>query len=216
MTVVKLCGLRRPEEIALCNELKPNKVGFMLFPKSKRYCPPQHIKELKALLSPEISAVAVSVNAEPEFLVELLEQGLCDELQLHGNEDEAYLAKLRTLIAARLKRPVIITQAFSIKSAADLERALGSAADCLLLDAGSGGSGKCFDWSLLTPKLRSRLDQRPWLLAGGLNPGNVVAAIAALTPYGVDVSSGIEEPEGSGHKDLNKMRAFLAACAPIF
>lgn len=206
MTVIKLCGLREPEEIALVNELRPDKVGFMLYEKSKRYCPHERLAALKAQLDPAIAAVGVAVNAAPEELAALVAQGLVDELQLHGQEDEAYLQQLRQLLRAQGTK-VTVSQAFSIKSSADLERALTSSADCLLLDAGSGGTGKCFDWSLLTPALRAR----PWLLAGGLNPHNVAAAIERLAPYGVDVSSGIEEPEGSGHKSLALMRAFCAA-----
>lgn len=211
MTVIKLCGLREPEEIALVNELRPDKVGFMLYDKSKRYCPKERLVALKAQLDPAIAAVGVAVNAAPQELAALVAQGLLDELQLHGQEDEAYLEQLRQLLAAPGSKPVTISQAFSIKSSADLERALKSSADCLLLDAGSGGSGKCFDWSLLTPELRAQLKARPWLLAGGLNPNNVATAIQHLAPYGVDVSSGIEEPEGSGHKSLALMRAFCAA-----
>lgn len=210
MSVIKLCGLREPEEIALVNELRPDKVGFMLYEKSKRYCPRERLTALKAQLDPAIAAVGVAVNAEPEELASLVAQGLIDELQLHGQEDEAYLQQLRQLLRAQGTK-VTVSQAFSIKSRADLERALTSSADCLLLDAGSGGTGKCFDWSLLTPALRAPLSARPWLLAGGLNPHNVAAAIERLAPYGVDVSSGIEEPEGSGHKSLALMRAFCAA-----
>ena len=211
MTVIKLCGLREPEEIALVNELRPDKVGFMLYAKSKRYCPSERLAALKAQLDPAIAAVGVAVNAAPEELTLLVAHGLVDELQLHGQEDEAYLSQLRQLLQAQVGASVPLCQAFSIKSSADLVRALHSSADCLLLDAGSGGSGQCFDWNLLTPELRTKLKARPWLLAGGLNPHNVTAAIQMLAPYGVDVSSGIEEPEGSGHKSLALMRAFCTA-----
>lgn len=215
MTVIKLCGLRRPEEIRLVNELKPDYVGFMLYERSKRYCAPERLTELVALLDPAITSVAVTVNAEPEFLVSLVAQGAVRALQLHGHEDETYLRALRSLLETRLGHTVPLIQAVALKTAADLERARVSSADILLLDAQGGGSGTCFDWGLLTPQVRATLRARPWFLAGGLRPENVAAALAAVQPWGVDVSSGLETPEGCGVKDLAKLRAFCAAVRAV-
>lgn len=210
MTAIKLCGLKEQAEIELVNELKPDKVGFMLYQRSKRYCPLKQLRLCRQKLDPGIAAVGVAVDAPPFDLVDLVAKGLVSELQLHGHEDAYYVKYLRTVLQS-LGYSVPLAQAFAIKTDADLKRALASSADVLLLDAVGGGSGQSFDWSLLTAELRGALNKRPWFLAGGLNPENVAQAVVSLQPYGVDVSSGLETPPGSGHKDLTKMRAFCAA-----
>ena len=196
MTKIKLCGLSRPRDIEVANALKPDYIGFVFAQKSKRYVSPERAAELKALLNPGIQAVGVFVNAEPEFIAELLAQGVVDIAQLHGQEDGAYVAQLRALT----DRPLI--QAFRIGSEADMRRALKSPADFILLDSGSGGTGTTFDWRLI------RASDRPWFLAGGLGPENAIEAVRSLSPYAVDVSSGIET---DGVKDPEKMRAFVEA-----
>lgn len=195
MTKIKLCGLTRPEDMAAANTLEPDFVGFVFAPKSRRYVTAEQAKALRNNLLPSIQAVGVFVDEEPEQVAALLESGTIDLAQLHGREDEDYLARLRTLTG----KPII--QAFQVKTPKDLERAENSSADCILLDSGAG-TGSTFDWSLLK-HLR-----RPYLLAGGLGPDNVAQAIQVLHPWGVDVSSGIET---GGVKDFHKMAAFVAA-----
>ena len=203
MTKIKLCGLSRPCDIDAANQLTSDFIGFVFAKKSKRYVAPEKAKALREALNPAIKAVGVFVlteadlcTTEPEVIAALLSDGIIDLAQLHGGEDEAYIARLRALT----DRPLI--QAFRIESPADLDRARGSSADYILLDNGAGGTGAAFDWSLL-----SGFD-RPFFLAGGLGPGNVAEAITALHPFAVDVSSGIET---DGHKDISKMQAFVAA-----
>lgn len=193
MTKIKMCGLRRKEDIEAVNELRPDYVGFVFFPGSKRYITPETAKELKAGLAPGIRTVGVFVDEKPENVAWLLEEGVIDIAQLHGNEDEAYLESLRGLT----EKPLI--QAFRIRSEADIQRAIASSSEEILLDAGAG-DGRTFDWSLLAKVTR------PYFLAGGLNPENVSGAVRALNPYAVDVSSGIET---DGFKDKAKMRAFV-------
>lgn len=195
MVQVKMCGLRRAEDIEAVNALRPDCIGFVFFPGSRRYIPPETARVLKAKLDPGITAVGVFVDEDPETVAGLLEEGVIDTAQLHGHEDEAYLRRLRELAG----RPLI--QAFRVRSAGDVLRAQASSADMILLDAGAG-DGKTFDWSLL------RAAGRPYFLAGGLDPGNVTRALEQLHPYGVDVSSGIET---DGYKDIVKMRAFMRA-----
>ena len=195
MTKIKLCGLTRPEDITAANALEPDFVGVVFAPKSRRYVTAEQVKSLRSQLSPAIRAVGVFVDEKPERVAALLEAGIIDLAQLHGREDEGYLARLRALT----KKPII--QAFQVKTPTDLERAESSSADCILLDSGAG-TGSTFDWSLLK-HLR-----RPYLLAGGLGPDNVARAIQVLHPWGVDVSSGIET---GGVKDFHKMAAFVAA-----
>ncbi|MCR5297308.1 MAG: phosphoribosylanthranilate isomerase [Clostridiales bacterium] len=195
MTRIKMCGLRRDEDIAAAGELLPEFIGFVFFPGSRRCVTPDAAAALRRKLSPDITAVGVFVDESPETVARLLEGGIIDMAQLHGHEDAAYIARLRQLT----DRPLI--QAFRIRSAADAEAATASPADHILLDAGAG-DGKTFDWNLLSGL------SRPYFLAGGLNPENVSAAVRDLRPWAVDVSSGIET---DGYKDITKMRAFVRA-----
>ena len=192
-TLIKMCGLRRPEDIEAVNELRLDYVGFVLFPGSRRYVTPETVKELRAGLAPGILTVGVFVDEKPENAAWLLEEGVIDIAQLHGNEDEAYLESLRGLT----EKPLI--KAFRIRNEADIQRAMKSSAEEILLDAGAG-DGKTFDWNLLAAVTR------PYFLAGGLNPENVQEAVRTLKPYAVDVSSGIET---NGFKDKEKMREFV-------
>ena len=195
MTKIKLCGLTRPEDITAANTLEPDFVGFVFTPKSRRCVTAEQAKALRNHLLPSIQAVGVVVDEEPERVAALLEAGIIDLAQLHGREDEGYLARLRALT----EKPII--QAFQIKTPNDLERTQTSSADYILLDSGAG-TGTIFDWGLLTSV------RRPYFLAGGLGPDNVAQAIESLHPWGVDVSSGIET---GGVKDFHKMAAFVAA-----
>lgn len=195
MTKIKLCGLSRQCDIEWANELKPDYIGFIFWSKSKRNVSPERAKELKALLSPDIKAVGVFVNEPVENVAELLGNNIIDLAQLHGSEDEEYIARLRTLS----DKPII--KAFLLKSKKDAKRAEKSTADHILLDSGMG-TGKGFDRSLLKDI------SRPYFLAGGLYPENVANAIDKLSPFAVDVSSGIET---DNFKDRNKMAAFVNA-----
>lgn len=196
MTKIKLCGLKRPQDIQAANELLPAYIGFVFAPKSRRYVHPDRAEELRRMLNPGILPVGVFVNETPETVAALLDRGIIDIAQLHGKEDAAYIRRLRQLT----KKPLI--QAFRIETPADVAAAQASTADYVLLDSGTGGTGICFDWSLL------QNIQRPYFLAGGLTPENVGGAVAALHPYAVDVSSGIET---DGAKDKEKMTQFVRA-----
>ena len=195
MTKIKLCGLSRPCDIGAANELKPDYIGFVFAPKSKRYVTPEKAMELKQMLLPEIQSVGVFVNEKPETVVKLLQDGTIDIAQLHGAEDEEYIIQLRQLT----DKPII--QAFRIETASDIEKALQSTADYLLLDSGAG-TGTVFDWKLI------QNIKRPYFLAGGLDADNAAEAVNTLRPYALDVSSGIET---SGLKDKSKMAAFVSA-----
>ena len=193
---IKLCGLTRPCDIEAVNELQPDYIGFVFANKSRRYVSPEKAEELKAMLAPGIQAVGVFVNEEPEQIAALFEAGTIDVAQLHGQESETEIRRLRELT----DHPLI--QAFRIDTEQDVERANASAADYVLLDSGAGGTGTVFDWDLL------RAIRRPYFLAGGLDTENLGTVKAKLNPYGVDVSSGIET---GGYKDKEKMTAFVAA-----
>ena len=132
MTKIKLCGLSRPCDIDMANELKPDYIGFVFAKKSKRYVEPEKAAQLKALLDPEIRAVWVFVDEAPEIVADLLNSGIIDLAQLHGNEDEAYIKSLRQ----RTDQPII--KAFQIKAQTDIAKAERCSADHVLLDSGAG------------------------------------------------------------------------------
>ena len=192
MTKIKLCGISRPFDIKIINELKPDYIGFVFAPKSKRYITPEKASELKTMLNHEIKSVGVFVDEIPEKIAEM--KDIIDVIQLHGREDENYIKHLRTLTDK------IIIKAFKIKDENDIRIAEDNIADYVLLDSGEG-SGRTFNWKLI------KNISRPYFLAGGLNTENISSAMKELKPFAVDVSSGIET---DGIKDELKMRNFVA------
>ena len=190
---IKMCGLSRPEDIEAANELLPDYIGFVFWEKSRRYVSDEAAAELKGKLDKRIKAVGVFLDDDISHIKKLLEDGVIDMIQLHGHEDEEYIKSLRQMTQKT------IIQAFVIHDRDDFKKAEKSSADYILLDSGTG-SGETFDWELL------KNAERPYFLAGGLNPKNVSEAVARLHPYAVDVSSGIET---DGYKDPDKMKSFM-------
>ena len=191
-TKIKICGLRRREDILAVNEAKPDYCGFIIeFPSSFRSVTADEVRELVKELDPEIRPVGVFVNAPMELVRTLLDDGTLALAQLHGQEDESYIRELKTYTDK------LIIKAFSIKTAEDIEKALQSPADYILLDQGGGGTGKTFDWSLI-PEI-----QRPFFLAGGIGASNLGQAIREIHPYAVDLSSSVETEK---RKDPMKIR----------
>lgn len=191
MTKIKICGLRRPRDIEAVNAARPDFAGFVVeVPGSRRSVDKRELRELAGRLEEGILSVGVFVNAPPELVAELLEEGTLDLAQLHGQEDEIYMAELRRLT----EKPLI--QAFFIQTGQAAEQALESRADYLLLDQGRGGTGQTFDWSLL-PEIN-----RPFFLAGGLGEENLERAIRQVRPWAVDLSSSLET---DGQKDPEKI-----------
>ena len=191
-TKIKICGLRRREDILAVNEAKPDYCGFIIeFPKSFRSITADKVRELVKDLAPEIQAVGVFVNAPVELVSGFLNEGTLALAQLHGQENEVYIRELKKLT----DKPLI--KAFSVKTREDIEKALQSPADYILLDQGSGGTGMTFDWSLI-PKIK-----RSFFLAGGIGAGNLEQAIREIRPYAVDLSSSVETDKW---KDPEKIR----------
>lgn len=191
-TKIKICGLRRREDILAVNKAKPDYCGFIIeFPKSFRSITADKVRELVKDLAPEIQAVGVFVNASVELVSGLLNEGTLALAQLHGQENEVYIRELKKFT----DKPLI--KAFSVKTREDIEKALQSPADYILLDQGSGGTGKVFDWSLI-PKI-----ERPFFLAGGIGAENLEQAIREIRPYAVDLSSSVETDKW---KDPEKIR----------
>lgn len=194
LTGIKFCGMTRACDIEAANDLKPEYIGFVFWKNSKRYVSSDEAGRLKSMLDEDIRAVGVFVDEDIKTVAGLVNDGIIDIIQLHGKEDEQYIQRLKKLV----NKPVI--KAFRINSENDIEDANNSIADYVLLDAGMG-EGKTFDWGLI-----ERIN-RPYFLAGGLNCNNVSEAVERLTPYAVDVSSGIET---DGYKDESKMREFMS------
>lgn len=200
MTKIKTCGLTREREIDYVNQYLPDYAGFVLcFSKSRRSLSLERAEQLIRLLNPGVGAVGVVVDLPLEQAIGLLNRGFLDALQLHGDEDADYIRALKAATGRQ------VWKAFQIRSAADLEAAAASPADMVVLDSGQG-SGQVFDWSLL------RDFGRPYFLAGGLGPGNVVRAVKQLHPYGIDLSSGIET---DGVKDKGKLSSVISSVRRI-
>ena len=227
MVKVKFCGIRRTEDIEAVNRLQPDYAGFV-FAKSQRQVTKEQAVALKEMLDPGIRTVAVLVNMPAEEAAVLANTGIADFLQLHGDEDAAYIAKLRMLTTAKIIKAIRLrnggcpVQGGGKEAGASVNTenarllAEASQADYYLFDTflpdAYGGTGKTFALSLL----KSLSIDKPFFLAGGLDAGNVAEIIgqvqrdAKLFPFlfGADVSGGIET---DGVKDPIKMEAFMKA-----
>ena len=216
-TGIKICGMRRVEDIEAANACRPDYIGFILSPGFRRSVTPEAAEQLARRLAPGILKVGVFVNESVEKVAAAA--GFLDMIQLHGKEDNAYIRDLRGRLTTtndlrgRLMtndpKGRLLIQAFRIRCANDLKRAMESEADYLLLDNGTG-TGEAFDWSLIrdAEALKRGEAARPWILAGGLGPDNVAEAVRRFRPYAVDLSSGAET---DGWKDPEKMARCVQA-----
>lgn len=205
---VKICGIATPEALAAAAQAGADEVGFVFFPASPRALTPEQAGALSAMLEGGPGRVGLFVDPTDEELAETLAAVPLDTIQLHGEETPSRVAAIR----ARFRRPVM--KALGIATEADLAAIPPHAAvaDRLLLDAKAppgaalpGGNAQPFEWRLV----RGLAVGRPWLLAGGLTPGNVAEAIATAGAPGVDVSSGLERERGV--KDPALVAAFVKA-----
>lgn len=195
MTLVKFCGLSRPEDIAAANSCHPDFIGFVFWNKSRRFVTVDEAIELSHGLDRSIKRVGVFLNASFEEIVGVAKTGCINRIQLHGSENESFVKRIQS------RTGMSVIRAFGIGSAEDVQLAATTEADYIMFDGGTG-EGRTFDWSVLENV------GRPYFLAGGLNPENVGEAVSRLHPYAVDVSSGIES---NGVKDPEKMRLFMEA-----
>lgn len=197
---VKICGLRRREDIEYVNLYKPDFVGFVFYEKSKRAVSAAQAQELKQLLDKQIKAVGVFVNAEPQLIAELVASKTIDLVQLHGDEDAAYCRSLRKFISVPLIKAVRVRDKSSLENLEEYQ------ADYLLLDtyqAGVyGGTGQRF-----SVELDAKLPA-PCFIAGGLDAENAAEIVQKTQPFAVDVSGGVET---DGLKDSKKIAAFIAS-----
>lgn len=193
---VKICGITTAEDVKIINDCKPDFAGFvMFFPKSKRNISPETAKSLIDILDENVSSVAVTVSPTVNQVKTAYDCGF-DYIQIHGEVGEEVLSN------PYLK----VIRAFNVS---DLEKfdeyRMNPNIVGYVFDAHEPGSGKTFDWTMLENLPR---DDKLFMLAGGLNPETVVKAIKAVKPDGVDVSSGVENSDGSG-KDFEKVKSFI-------
>ena len=193
MTKIKICGLTRLCDIEAVNEAHPDYIGFV-FADSKRRITPQAAFRLRERLDQKVLAVGVFVDEKIEQIVDIWSQGIIDVIQLHGHENASYIERLEE----KTGRPVI--KAVRVRFREDVEFVEAMTCKYLLLDAYSeknvGGTGETFDWNVIGDV------KKPFFLAGGLNSNNILQAIKAVEPFGVDISSGVEI---DGFKDRDEI-----------
>lgn len=190
---IKICGLSRIEDIDAVNALQPDMIGFVFAQKSPRYVTPEKARLLKYHLAEGIQAVGVFVDESLESIERLVKSHVIDMIQLHGNESISFMERLKKHCNVPIVKAVSMTKDNCFEEL----RCWGqSNVDYLLLDSGAGGTGMQFDYG------RIEQVEKPFFLAGGLNPENVAEASLQVAPYGVDMSSGVET---DGKKDRKKI-----------
>ncbi len=197
-TRVKICGITRPEDGVMAAQLGADAIGLVFYPPSPRFVTVDTAQQIIAALPPFVATVGLFVNAEPAAVRAVLASVPLTLLQFHGDEapDDCAGFGLPYIKAAPMGAGADVL---------DYEQRFATAAGLLLDSHGGdkmGGSGQGFDWTRIPAKRH-----KPLILAGGLHPDNVAAAIRQIRPYAVDVSSGVETAKGIKNPEL--MRAFL-------
>ncbi len=199
---IKICGIRREEDVRYLNETMPDYAGF-IFANSKRKVTEDHAALLRQQMDPRIQVFGVFVNAPEEAVAAIVGKGTIDVIQLHGDETEEYIRALRGMTEA----PII--KAVRVKNPEDILLADQLPVDHLLLDAYHrgqyGGTGETFSWKLIPKEL-----EHSYLLAGGLGAGNIRQALSTAKDkgccIGIDVSGGVET---NGVKDKEKIKKII-------
>lgn len=202
---VKICGLARAEDVLAAAELRPDALGFVFHPPSPRAVTPQAVADWTADLPPGLLKVGVFVDWPPERVADCCAIAGLDIAQLHGAESPETAARSwpRTW------------KALAVNGTLDERARAGWPCEALLLDtpggAMPGGTGRAADWTRAAAFVQNARLQV--ILAGGLNPENVEAAVRAVSPWGVDTSSGVEY--APGRKDPARMKDFIALCRSL-
>ncbi|KZX14125.1 phosphoribosylanthranilate isomerase [Methanobrevibacter curvatus] len=193
---IKICGLKRKEDVIIVNKYKPDYVGFV-FAESPRQISPKIAKKLKKSLNKNIKVYGVFVNENIEKIKKLIDENIIDGVQLHGNENKEYINRLRESYPK-----LTIIKAIELKKSIDIDKIDRSKIDYLLLDSGKG-SGKTFDWNLI-----KNTNTKPFFIAGGLNEKNI-EEVSCLEPFAIDISSGAEENGFKSEKKIKKIMNIL-------
>lgn len=200
MTKVKICGITELRDGLKAHELGADFLGFIFFEQSPRKMDPNHARVIIEDLPKEILKVGLFLDQDIKEVAEIAKKCHLDMLQLHGNEDPKYCSEL--------KKDFKIAKTFRIENEKSLDKVNRyKDVDFYLFDTFvtgiPGGTGKTFDWNLLIGK---KFD-KPFFLAGGLNPVNVGEAVSKVQPYAVDVASGVEKAPGK--KDYKRVKEFI-------
>lgn len=201
---VKICGMTQPEQAQAIAALGATALGFICVPNSPRYVTITQIQSAIALVPKNIDKIGVFANSTIMNITEIVEKSGLTAVQLHGDETPEYCHQLRLALSK-----VEIIKAMRVRSLEHLQTLNNYTdyIDTLLLDAYHpqllGGTGQILDWQML----QQFSSPRPWFLAGGLTPDNILTALNQLQPSGIDVSSGVEI--SPGNKDLNKVKQLL-------
>ena len=206
MVKIKICGMKRLEDIEMANKYKPDYIGFV-FAESPRKVSYEEAKDLSKLLGEDIVPVGVFVNEHMKLIVDLFKDGIIDIAQLHGDEDENYIKNLKAKSIEQTGKEMPVINAIEVEDNADFNGNLmewrDSASDYFILDSGKG-SGKTFDWDLIDKE--SEFFNNSIFLAGGLNKSNLDSAIKEFNPFAVDLSSSVET---DGLKDEEKIKEII-------
>ena len=210
---IKICGLSTAPTLAAALDAGADMVGFVFFAKSPRNVAPDVAKTLARQARQRAEIVALCVDATDEAIAAIVAATEPDYLQLHGSESPERVAEIQRKFGVSAIKAIGIAEAGDFAKADEYK----DAADALLIDAKPpkgailpGGNGVPFDWRLA----RDFHPRKPWLLSGGLDPGNVAQAIALSLTRGIDVSSGVENAPGV--KDIDKIKAFVEAARAAF
>ncbi len=209
-TRIKLCGLSRPDEVAVAVEAGADAIGLVFFPPSPRHVTPAQAGALLAQLPAYVTAVGLFVNPDEALVRDVVAAAPITMLQFHGDETPDHCARIAQAVRRPFMRALRIKPGMTAADLLEFERQYRTSGPLfcgLLLDTWSdayGGTGKVFDWSLISADIARRA-----VLSGGLSVQNVTDAVRRVRPHAVDVSSGIEASKGV--KDAALMRAFVAA-----
>ena len=200
---VKICGITSEDDALLAVAMGADAIGFVFAP-SVRQVPVQRVYDITRRVPPEILTVGVFRDEHPKRVIEIVHRSGVKGAQLHGNESKAVVADVA-------KGVQFVVKAYTAGSPKIAESA-SLATDTILIDGSTPGSGHLFDWSLVG-EIPERMRM---ILAGGLTPENITDAVQTVTPWGVDVSTGVESAPGK--KDALKVKRFIErarAAAPV-
>jgi phosphoribosylanthranilate isomerase len=210
----KICGLKTVASVSAAVEHGADFIGFNFFRKSPRYVEAEEAGTLGRTLPARVLKTGLFVDDDDARIAAILAVSPLDLLQLHGSETPERVAAIKARFGLPVMKVIKVRDAADISRAADYE----AVADRLLFDAQPpagmknalpGGNAVSFDWTLLQG-FRSRL---PWMLSGGLTPGNLTEAVRQSGAPSVDVASGVEDRPGD--KNLSKIKDFLAAARSL-
>ncbi|ELS00487.1 phosphoribosylanthranilate isomerase [Xenococcus sp. PCC 7305] len=197
---IKICGITKPEQGQKIARMGATALGFICVERSPRYVTPSQIKEIIQHLSISVDTIGVFANVEISEITQIVTETGLSGVQLHGSESTEFCQQLRSKLPGKTE----IIKAFRIRTAECLSETelYTDYVDTLLLDAYHpqmlGGTGQTINWA----DLRQFSPTLPWMLAGGLNPDNILAALIKVKPNGIDLSSGVEKSPGDKDLDL--------------